>query len=171
MKGMDAWRGEVLLFTLFVLRMATLLVTGEKYPPVRPALTSQKGDAVHIPDGMLSTPVALVADFGAAGLIAHATTWVKRHLSEQKIVLMAVLGALIFALQMLNFPVAGGTSGHFLGAALAAILVGFWPTVIIMAAVLGIQCLVFSDGGVLAYGANLLNMGIIAGLVGWASIA
>ncbi|MCL2882758.1 MAG: PDGLE domain-containing protein [Coriobacteriia bacterium] len=116
---------------------------------------------------MLSTPVALLTDVGAVGLITYATAWVKKHLSEQKIVLMAVLGALIFALQMLNFPVAGGTSGHFLGAALAAIVVGFWPAVIVMAAVLGIQALVFSDGGILAYGANLLNMGIIAALVGW----
>jgi len=116
---------------------------------------------------MLSAPVALVADVGAAGLIAYGSAWVKRHLSEQKIVLMAVLGALIFALQMLNFPVAGGTSGHFLGAALAAMVVGFWPAVIVMAAVLAVQCLVFSDGGVLAYGANLFNMGIIAALVGW----
>ena len=116
---------------------------------------------------MLSTPVALVANGGAVGLIAYAIAWIKRRLSEQKIVLMAVLGALIFALQMLNFPVAGGTSGHFLGATLAAITVGFWPAVIVMAAVLGIQCLVFSDGGVLAYGANLFNMGILAALVGW----
>jgi len=116
---------------------------------------------------MLQTPVALVTDVGAIGLIAYATAWVKQRLSEQKIVLMAVLGALIFALQMLNFPVAGGTSGHFLGAALAAIVVGFWPAVIVMAAVLGIQCLVFSDGGLLAYGANLLNMGVIAALAGW----
>jgi len=122
---------------------------------------------VHLPDGMLSTPVALVANGGAVGLIAYASSWIKRHLSEQKIVLMAVLGALIFALQMLNFPVAGGTSGHFLGAALAAIVVGFWPAVIVMAAVVGIQCLVFSDGGVLAYGANLLNMGVVAAVVAW----
>ena len=122
---------------------------------------------MHIPDGMLSTSVALVADVGVAGLLTYAVAWTKQHLSERKIVLMAVLGALIFALQMLNFPVAGGTSGHFLGAALAAITVGFWPAVIVMAAVLGVQCLVFSDGGLLAYGANLLNMGIAAALAGW----
>jgi len=122
---------------------------------------------VHVPDGMLSVPVALVANGGAIGAIAWASAWVRRHLSEQKIVLMAVLGALVFALQMLNFPVAAGTSGHFLGAALVAIVVGFWPAVIVMAAVLGIQCLIFSDGGVLAYGANLINMGVIAALVGW----
>ena len=126
-----------------------------------------KGTLVHLPDGMISTPVALVASGGALGLIAYASSWIKRHLSEQKIVLMAVLGALIFALQMLNFPVAGGTSGHFLGAALAAIVVGFWPAVIVMAAVVGIQCLIFADGGVLAYGANLLNMGVVAALVAW----
>ncbi len=122
---------------------------------------------MHIPDGMLSTQVAVIADVGAVGFIAYAVAWVKQHLNERKIVLMAVLGALIFALQMLNFPVAGGTSGHFLGAALAALILGFWPAVIVMAAVLGIQALVFSDGGILAYGANLFNMGIVAAAVGW----
>ena len=76
---------------------------------------------------------------------------------------MGVLAAFIFAAQMLNFPVAGGTSGHMVGAALAAILIGPWGAIIIMAAVLMAQSLIFQDGGLLALGANILNLGIIAG--------
>ena len=75
---------------------------------------------------------------------------------------MGVLAAFIFAAQMLNFPVAGGTSGHMVGAALAAILIGPWGAIIIMAAVLMAQSLIFQDGGLLALGANIFNMGIIA---------
>ncbi|MDR1775091.1 MAG: energy-coupling factor ABC transporter permease [Actinomycetes bacterium] len=122
---------------------------------------------MHIPDGMLSTPVAVVADVGAVAALTYSVRWIRTKLSDKKLVLMAVLGALIFALQMLNFPVAGGTSGHFGGGTLAAITCGFWPASVVMSAVLGIQALVFSDGGILAFGANVLNMGIIAPAVGW----
>ncbi len=76
--------------------------------------------------------------------------------------LMGVLAAFIFAAQMLNFPIAGGTSGHLIGAALAAILLGPWAAVLIMSCVLIAQCLIFQDGGLLALGANIFNMGIVA---------
>jgi len=75
---------------------------------------------------------------------------------------MGVLAAFIFAAQMINFPVAGGTSGHVIGAALAAIMLGPWAAVLIMSCVLIAQSLIFQDGGLLALGANILNMGIIA---------
>jgi cobalt/nickel transport system permease protein len=117
---------------------------------------------------MLSTPVALVGEVGAVGVLAYSVAWVKQHLSDRKVVLMAVIGALIFALQMLNFPIAGGTSGHFSGGALAAITLGLWPASIVLAAVLGIQALVFFDGGILAFGANVINMGLVSPLVGYA---
>ncbi|MDR1412342.1 MAG: energy-coupling factor ABC transporter permease [Actinomycetes bacterium] len=117
---------------------------------------------MHIPDGLLSTPVAVAGEVGGIGLIGYAAYWVKTQLSQRRVVLMAVLGALIFALQMLNFPVAGGTSGHFGGGALAGIALGFWPATLVLSAVLGIQALVFSDGGVLAFGMNVINMGVIA---------
>jgi cobalt/nickel transport system permease protein len=81
--------------------------------------------------------------------------------------MMGVLAAFIFAAQMLNFPVAGGTSGHFVGAALAAIILGPWSTVLIMSCVLMVQCLIFQDGGLLALGANILNMGVIAVFVSY----
>jgi len=77
------------------------------------------------------------------------------------------MAAFIFAAQMLNFPIFGGTSGHLVGAALAAILLGPWTAVLIMTCVLIVQCLIFQDGGLLALGANVLNMGIIASFVGY----
>jgi cobalt/nickel transport system permease protein len=76
--------------------------------------------------------------------------------------MMGILAAFIFAAQMLNFPIIMGTSGHFLGAALAAILLGPWAAVIIMSCVLIVQCLIFADGGLLTLGANIFNMGVIA---------
>ena len=79
--------------------------------------------------------------------------------------LLGVLAAFIFAVQMLNFPVAGGTSGHLLGAALAAILLGPWLACLVMAVVLTAQAFVFADGGITALGANILNMGVLGALL------
>jgi len=122
---------------------------------------------MHIPDGMLSTPTWTTAWIGAAGAIGYGLRQVRKHLSDSRLVLMAVLAALIFALQMLNFPVAGGTSGHFVGGAAAAIIVGPWPAVIIMATVLLVQSLIFADGGITALGANVINMAVVGPFVGW----
>jgi cobalt/nickel transport system permease protein len=122
---------------------------------------------MHIPDGMLETKTWATAAVGSAGFVAYAVHEVRRRLSEGRLVLMAVLSALIFALQMLNFPVAGGTSGHFAGGAAAAILLGPWPAVVIMTTVLIVQAFVFADGGVTALGANIVNMAIIGPFVGW----
>lgn len=126
---------------------------------------------MHIPDGMLSNTVVAATDIGALGAVAYGTYWIKKYFNQKKIVLMAVLGALIFALQMLNFPVAGGTSGHFAGGALAGIILGPWPAMIVVTAVLLVQSLLFSDGGVLALGANIINMAIIAPFVGYSVFA
>ncbi len=122
---------------------------------------------MHIPDGMLSTPTWTVSWVGAAGLLGYAVREVRRKVSDGRLVLMAVLASAIFALQMLNFPVAGGTSGHFAGGAAAAIILGPWPAVIIMSTVLIIQSLVFADGGITALGANIINLGVIGPFVGW----
>ncbi len=123
---------------------------------------------MHIPDGMLSNATVAVTGATSAGFVGYATAWVRKHLGQERIVLMAVMAALIFALQMLNFPVAGGTSGHFAGGALAAIVLGPWPAVIVMTTVMLIQALVFADGGILALGANVLNMAVLAPFVGYA---
>lgn len=123
---------------------------------------------MHIPDGMLEARTWIPAWLGSAGILGYAVKRVRERLSDARIVMMAVLAALIFALQMLNFPVAGGTSGHFAGGALAAIILGVWPAMLSMSAVVTIQALFFGDGGVTALGANLLNMAIIGPAVGWA---
>ncbi|MCE5204012.1 MAG: energy-coupling factor ABC transporter permease [Actinomycetia bacterium] len=122
---------------------------------------------MHIPDGMLDTKTWVSTWVGSAGALAYAVSRVRRELKDNKIVLMAVLAALVFALQMLNFPVAGGTSGHFAGGAAVAIILGPWPAVVVMAAVLVVQALLFADGGITALGANMIDMAIVGPLVGW----
>ncbi|MDR0888951.1 MAG: energy-coupling factor ABC transporter permease, partial [Coriobacteriales bacterium] len=121
---------------------------------------------MHIPDGMLDTKTWAVCWAGGAGVIGYASYWIRKRFDSAKIVLAAVLAALIFALQMLNFPVAAGTSGHFVGGAAAGILLGSWPATIVMSAVLVIQALVFGDGGITTLGANIINMGVISPFVG-----
>jgi len=121
---------------------------------------------VHIPDGMLEARTWIPAWIGSAGVLAYGARRVRAMLSDGTIVMMAVMAALIFALQMLNFPVAGGTSGHFAGGAAAAIVLGLWPAMLVMAAVVAIQALLFADGGITALGANLFTMAIIGPLVG-----
>ena len=103
----------------------------------------------------------------SAGGISYAVREANRKLREKHVPLMGVLAAFIFAAQMLNFPIIGGTSGHLIGAALAAILLGPWAAVLIMSCVLIAQSLLFQDGGLLALGANILNMGIIASFGGY----
>jgi cobalt/nickel transport system permease protein len=101
------------------------------------------------------------------GYVGYGVAWIRKHFDQRKVVLMAVTAALIFALQMLNFPVAAGTSGHFAGGALAAILLGPFAAGIVMTTVLLIQAVVFADGGILALGANVFNLAVVAPLVGW----
>jgi cobalt/nickel transport system permease protein len=122
------------------------------YSPIQP---------MHIPDGFLSTLVSIVLWVTSAGVVAYALRRVSRDLGERQVPLMGVLAAAIFAGEMLNFSVAGGTSGHLLGAALATILLGPWAAIVIMTSVVSIQALIFQDGGLLALGANLFNMAVI----------
>ncbi|MFC1957934.1 energy-coupling factor ABC transporter permease [Chloroflexota bacterium] len=117
---------------------------------------------MHIPDGFLNIATVATTYAVSAGGVANAVRIANRKLGEKQVPLMGILAAFIFAAQMLNFPVVGGTSGHLIGAALAAILLGPWATVIIMSAVLIAQSLIFQDGGLLALGANIFNMGIVA---------
>ncbi len=122
---------------------------------------------MHIPDGFLNIATVATTTAISAGGVSNAVRVTGKMLGEKQVPLMGVLAAFIFAAQMLNFPVAGGTSGHFLGAALAAILLGPWAGVLIMTCVLVAQCLIFQDGGLLALGANILNMGIIGSFAGY----
>ncbi|MFH2104443.1 MAG: energy-coupling factor ABC transporter permease [Chloroflexota bacterium] len=118
-------------------------------------------ESMHIPDGFLSTLVSVVFWVISVIAVAYALRRVGKDLGERQVPLMGVLAAAIFAGQMLNFSVTGGTSGHLLGAALATILLGPWAAVIVMTTVVSIQALIFQDGGLLALGANLFNMAVI----------
>lgn len=116
---------------------------------------------MHIPDGFLSVMVAVFLWIISLIVIAFALRRVSQELGERQVPLMGVLAAAIFAGQMLNFTVVGGTSGHLLGAALATILLGPWSGILVMTSVVSIQALIFQDGGLLALGGNLFNMAIV----------
>lgn len=123
---------------------------------------------MHIPDFMmLDVRVAALAGGLAAAGVGAALVHARRNLPRKRVPLMGLASAFIFAAQMLNFPVAGGTSGHLMGGVLAAVLLGPAAAVIVMTAVLILQCLVFTDGGVLALGANVLNMAVVAPIAGY----
>ena len=123
--------------------------------------------AMHIPDGFLSLVVALAFWVLSVAAVSIALGRIRHELRERQVPLMGVLAAVIFAGQMLNFSVAGGTSGHLLGAALASILLGPWPAVLVMTSVISVQALVFQDGGLLALGANLFNMAVAGVFIAW----
>ena len=122
---------------------------------------------MHIPDGFLSVLVSVV--FWALSILAigYSLRRLGKDMDERQVPMMGVLAAAIFAGQMLNFAVAGGTSGHLLGATLATVLLGPWAAVLVMTCVVGIQALVFQDGGLLAMGANIFNMGVIGVFVAY----
>jgi cobalt/nickel transport system permease protein len=119
---------------------------------------------MHIPDGFLDPGVAAAAGAVSLGVVSYSLKRANDDLDERRVPLLGVTAAFVFAVQMLNFPVAGGTSGHLLGAALAAILLGPWLACLVMTVVLTTQAFVFADGGISALGANVLNMGIIGAL-------
>lgn len=129
-----------------------------------PALTESQ---MHIPDGFLSVLVSIAFWILAVIGVGLALWRTGKELDERKVPLMGVLGATIFAGQMLNFTVVGGTSGHLMGAAIAAILLGPWPAVLVMTSVVSIQALLFQDGGLLVLGANIFNMGIVGAFVAY----
>jgi cobalt/nickel transport system permease protein len=122
---------------------------------------------MHIPDGFLSAGVSGFFWLLSIVFIGIALRKANRDLGEREVPVMGVLAAAIFAGQMLNFAVTGGTSGHLMGAALAAILVGPWSAILVMTSVVAVQALVFQDGGLLVLGANLFNMGVIGSFVGY----
>jgi cobalt/nickel transport system permease protein len=120
---------------------------------------------VHIPDGFLSNEVAVACAVPAAAAVAYGLRRAEVDLDDRRVPLLGVTAAFVFAAQMVNFPVAGGTSGHFLGAALAAILLGPWLACLVLAVVLAVQAFMFADGGITALGANVLNMGVLGGVL------
>jgi cobalt/nickel transport system permease protein len=121
---------------------------------------------VHVPDGFFDAPASIGAGVVAAGALAVALRASRRELDERMVPLAGLVAAFVFAVQMLNFPVAAGTSGHLLGGALAVILVGPWTGLLCLSVVLLVQ-LFFADGGLTAYGINVTLMAVVTSLVGW----
>jgi cobalt/nickel transport system permease protein len=122
---------------------------------------------VHIPDGFINAGTSLGAGVVAAGGVTVSIKKASRTLAEKQIPMCGLVSAFIFAVQMLNFPVASGTSGHLLGGVLAAVLVGPWAAVICVSVVLAVQALVFADGGLSALGLNIVNMAFVGALGGY----
>lgn len=123
---------------------------------------------MHVPDGFINAPVSAAAGVVAAGAVAVSLRGARRELDERTAPLAGLVAAFIFAVQMLNFPVAAGTSGHLLGGALAAILVGPYTGVLCVTVVLLMQGILFADGGLTALGVNVLDMGITTTAVAYA---
>ncbi|MFK0255922.1 energy-coupling factor ABC transporter permease [Streptomyces sp. NPDC090445] len=123
---------------------------------------------MHVPDGFIDAPVSLAAGAVAAGAVAVSLRGARRELDERTAPLAGLVAAFIFAVQMLNFPVAAGTSGHLLGGALAAILVGPWTGVLCVSVVLLMQSVLFADGGLTALGVNIVNMAVVTVVIAYA---
>ncbi|GAB3162010.1 energy-coupling factor ABC transporter permease [Microbispora hainanensis] len=123
---------------------------------------------MHVPDGFFDVPVSVGAGVFAAAGVAVCLRGAKRELDDRTAPMAGLVAAFIFAAQMLNFPVAAGTSGHLLGGALAAILVGPYTAVLCVAVVLLVQGFFFADGGLTALGVNITLMAIVTSVVGWA---
>lgn len=123
--------------------------------------------AMHAPDGFLDTPVAVVVAVVSAVVLTTALRRVSRGAGDQPVSVVALAAAFVFAAQMVDFPVAAGTSGHLIGGALLAVLLGPWLAVTAVALVVVVQALVFADGGLTALGYNVFNMAIVTAFVGW----
>jgi cobalt/nickel transport system permease protein len=122
---------------------------------------------MHVPDGFLDAPTSVATGVAAAAGVGLALRGARRELDDRTAPLAGLVATFVFATQMLNFPVGAGTSGHLLGGALAAVLVGPWTGVLCISVVLIVQCLFFADGGVTALGTNITLMGLVGVGVGW----
>jgi cobalt/nickel transport system permease protein len=116
---------------------------------------------MHLPDGFLDTRTSLLCTGAAAAGVGLAVRQARRTLGPRQMPMLGLAAAFVFAAQLVNFPVAGGTSGHLLGGVLTSVLLGPSAAVLVMTCVLIVQCLVFADGGFLALGANVFNMAIV----------
>lgn len=122
---------------------------------------------MHIPDGFLDAKTWITTTAVGAAAVSYSLKKTKLTISSKQVPMVALIGSFVFAAQMLNFPIAGATSGHFLGGTLTSILFGPWIGSIVMASVLIIQALIFQDGGITVLGANILCTGFIGCFVGY----
>ena len=123
---------------------------------------------MHVPDGFLDAPTSVATGVVAAAGIAVALRCARRELDDRTAPMAGLVATFVFAGQMLNFPVGAGTSGHLLGGALAAVLVGPWTAVLCLSVVLMVQALLMADGGITAIGTNITLMGLVGVVAGWA---
>jgi len=123
--------------------------------------------ALHIPDGFIDVPTSAIFGLATVVLIAVALKRAKAQLDDRVAPMAGLAAVFIFAMQMLNFPVAAGTSGHLIGAAIAAILIGPWAASLALTVVLAVQALFFADGGLIALGLNVFNLAFVAVFVAW----
>jgi cobalt/nickel transport system permease protein len=121
---------------------------------------------VHVPDGFLDAPTSVATGVAAAAAVGLALRGARRELDDRTAPLAGLVATFVFAAQMLNFPVGAGTSGHLMGGALAAVLVGPWTGILCLSVVLLVQSLLFADGGVTALGTNIVLIGIVGVVVG-----
>jgi cobalt/nickel transport system permease protein len=122
---------------------------------------------MHVPDGFLDAPTSVVTGAVAAAGVGLALRGARKELDDRTAPMAGLVATFVFATQMLNFPVGAGTSGHLLGGALAAVLVGPWTGLLCVSVVLIVQALLFADGGITALGTNITLMAIVGVLVGW----
>ncbi|WP_232679059.1 energy-coupling factor ABC transporter permease [Nocardioides sp. R-C-SC26] len=123
---------------------------------------------MHVPDGFLDAPTSIATGAVAAVAVGVALQRARRELDDRTAPLAGLVAAFVFAAQMVNFPVGAGTSGHLMGGALAAVLVGPWTAVLCVSVVLAVQALVMADGGLTALGTNIVLIGVVTAGVGWA---
>jgi cobalt/nickel transport system permease protein len=122
---------------------------------------------MHVPDGFLDAATSAATAAVAVGTVGLALRGARRELDDKAAPMAGLVATFVFAAQMLNFPVGAGTSGHLLGGALAAVLVGPYTGVLCLSVVLLVQSLLFADGGVTALGTNVVLMGVVGVLSGW----
>ncbi len=123
---------------------------------------------MHVPDGFLDAPTSAATAVVAVGAVALSLRGARRELDDRTAPLAGLVATFVFAAQMINFPVAGGTSGHLMGGALAAALVGPWTAVLCLSVVLLVQGLFMADGGITALGTNIVLIGVVTVVVSWA---
>lgn len=122
---------------------------------------------MHVPDAFLDAPTSVATGVVAAGAVALALRGSRRELDDRTAPMAGLVATFVFAAQMVNFPVGAGTSGHLLGGALAAVLVGPWTAVLCVSTVLIVQALFMADGGITALGTNICLMAVVGVGVGW----
>lgn len=122
---------------------------------------------MHIPDGFIDTPVSLVALGASAGAVGYALKKTRGQFEDAVAPMAGLAAVFIFAAQMVNFPIAAGTSGHLIGGALAAILIGPYAGILAMTVVIALQAIIFADGGITALGLNLFNLSVLSVIAGW----